>query len=167
MIQKYKGIEPKIGKNVYIHETAVVIGDVEIGDNVSVWPGAVIRGDVEKIIIGKDTNIQDLCVLHTSHNAPVIIGEGTTVGHNSNLHGCIVGNNTIIGIGAIVLDNSKVGNDSLVAAGSLVAPGKVYEDGVMLVGSPAQVKKNLDENMIEHNKLNCRHYIDKAKEYME
>ena len=149
MIRKFKGKVPKLHKSVFVAENAVVIGDVEIGEGSSVWYGSVLRGDVNHIKIGKNTNIQDLTMIHVSrHDYPTIIGDEVTVGHNVTLHGCIVENNALIGIGAIVLDGARVGSHSLVAAGSLVTPGTIIPERSLVMGSPAKVKREMTDDEV-------------------
>ena len=139
----FNGKEPLLGEGVFIAPGALVSGEVEIGDDSSVFYNTVIRGDVNSIAIGSETNIQDNCTLHVSSTYSLEVGSGVTVGHNAVVHGCKVGDNVMIGIGAIVLDGAVIGRDSIVAAGSLVPPGKVYPPGSMIMGSPAKVTREL------------------------
>ena len=137
--------KPHCGEGVFIAEGAYVIGRVTIGRDSSVFYNSVVRGDVNSITIGEQTNIQDSCVLHVTDTFSLQIGSGVTAGHSVVLHGCTIGDNVLVGIGAIVLDGAVVGDDSIVAAGSLVAPGKEYPPGSMIMGSPAKVVRNLTE----------------------
>ena len=143
---------------VYIAKNATVVGDVELGENVNIWYGAVLRGDCGKITIGEGSNVQDNSVLHEK----VTMGKGCTVGHGAILHGCTIGDNCLIGMGAIVLDGAKLGNDCLVAAGSVVT-GKVdAPDGSLVLGNPATVVKPLKPEQIEATRQNGLHYIQLA-----
>lgn len=146
MIMAYRGTLPQIADGVFVAPTATVIGDVHVGAESGVWFGVVLRGDVNRIRIGRRTNLQDGTVVHvTSGTHPTIIGDGVTVGHGVKLHGCTVGDGSLVGIGAIVLDGAVIGESSMVAAGSLVVPGMVAPPRSLLVGSPAKVKRSLDE----------------------
>ena len=135
------------GDNFYIAPNATVLGQVELGEDVSVWFGAVIRGDVEKIIIGKGSNIQDLSVLHVDPGSPIIIGENVTVGHKVMLHGCTIGNNSLIGINSVILNNVEIGNNCLIGANTLLTEGTKIPDNSLVMGSPGKVKKEVDENL--------------------
>ncbi len=150
---------PVKGRDVYIADNAVVVGDVRIGADASIWFSVVLRGDVNYIEIGIGSNIQDGSVVHVSHNQPALIGEYTSVGHNVNLHGCKVGNNVLVGIGAIILDGSEIGDNSIVAAGTLVPPGKVFPPGVMLMGSPAVITRKLNSMDIDMVQNNAKQYV--------
>ena len=148
---------------VYIAKNATVVGDVELGENVNIWYGAVLRGDCGKITIGEGSNVQDNSVLHEK----VTMGKGCTVGHGAILHGCTIGDNCLIGMGAIVLDGAKLGNDCLVAAGSVVT-GKVdAPDGSLVLGNPATVVKPLRPEQIEATRQNGLHYIQLAQEQLK
>jgi len=152
VIRDFKGIKPEIGENVFISETASIIGDVKIGKNCSIWYNAVLRGDGESIVIGDNTNIQDGVVLHGDYITK--IGNNVTVGHKALVHGATVGDNTLIGMGAIV-----------VAAGSVVTSGKKFPDGVLLMGIPAKVVRELTLEDIEENKSSAKWYVDTANGY--
>ncbi len=152
-------------KSVYCAPGAMVIGRVFIGCDVSIWPYAVIRGDNEPIIIGEGSNIQEQCVLHTDPKFPLTIGKFCTVGHRAILHGCTVGDNTLIGMGAIVLNGAKIGSNCLVGAGALVTEGQSYPDGSLIVGSPARVIRTLDDLAIKKLKLSALHYIANGRRF--
>ena len=141
------------------------MGNVSIAEDCSVWFGAVIRGDTETITIGKGSNVQDNSVLHADEGMPLVIGENVTVGHQVMLHGCTVGNNSLIGIQAVVLNGAKIGNNCLVGAGSLVTEGKQFPDGCMILGSPARVIRQLSPEQIEGLKMSAQHYMDNARRY--
>lgn len=149
MIVPFKEHTPKLGANVFVAPDAWVIGDVEIGDDVAVLFGAVIRGDLMPIRIGNRTNIQDHVMIHTSwDHSTVTIGDDVTIGHRAVLHGCSVGNRSLIGMGAIVLDNSVVPEDCLVGAGALVTEEKIFPPRSLIIGSPARAVRQLTEGEI-------------------
>ncbi len=169
----YRDLTPQIGADVYIHATASVIGDVVLGDHASVWPGVVIRGDVNHIRIGAGSNVQDLSVLHVSHKStwdpdgsPLIIGDNVTIGHKVILHGCIIEDECLIGMGSIVMDKVVVQKNVLLAAGSLVPEGKVLESGFLYLGSPAKKVRALTEAEIAHFLYSANHYIKLKNQYL-
>jgi carbonic anhydrase/acetyltransferase-like protein (isoleucine patch superfamily) len=172
-VQSYQGISPTIASGVYLHPSASIIGDVVLGSDVSVWPGSVIRGDVNHISIGAGTNVQDLCVLHTSHKsswdpagAPLVIGNHVTIGHQVILHGCTIEDECLIGMGSIVMDKAIVQKHVLLAAGSLVPEGKVLESGHLYMGSPARKVRALTQQELEHFMYSARHYIKLKNNYL-
>jgi carbonic anhydrase/acetyltransferase-like protein (isoleucine patch superfamily) len=132
---------------------------------VSIWFGVVARGDTETITVGKGSNIQDNSVLHADQGKPLVIGENVTVGHQVMLHGCSIGDNSLIGIQAVVLNGAKIGKNCLVGAGSLVTEGKEFPDGSMIIGSPAKAVRQLSEEQIEALKMSAKHYVDNASRY--
>lgn len=143
MIQALAGKAPKIGRNVFVASTAVILGDVEIGDGASIWYGAVLRGDMEAIRIGAGTNIQDNSTVHTDRGHPVRVGSGVTVGHNAVIHGCAIEDHCLIGIGALVLSGALIRRGSVVAAGAVVREGQVVGPGLLMAGIPAEIKRSL------------------------
>ena len=152
--------------------SAVIIGDVALGRDVSVWPQAVVRGDVNAINIGEQTNVQDGAVLHCTHDGPytpggkaLTIGARVTIGHQACLHGCTIGNEVLIGIGATVLDGAVVEDHVMIGAGSLVPPGKTLESGYLYVGSPAKMARPLKDSEKEFLKYSATHYIKLANEH--
>lgn len=166
MIRSYKGISPTIGNNVYIDEQSSVIGDVILGDNCSIWPQAVLRGDGgRKVIVGKNTNIQDGAILHGYGDT--IIGEGVTVAHGVIVHGAIVGDNVLLGMGCIILDNAEIGDNCIVGAGSLITGGKKFPPGSMILGSPAKAVRQLTEAEIESIRENAQDYMNEMKYYIK
>lgn len=158
-------LAPKLHQTAWVADSAQVMGHVVLGEDASVWFGAVIRGDTETIRIGRGTNIQDASVLHADIGQPLTIGDFVTVGHQVMLHGCTVGDESLIGIGAIVLNGAKIGKNCLVGAGALVTEGKEFPDGSMIIGSPAKVVRQLTPAQIEGLKLSAQHYIDNAKRF--
>lgn len=173
-VSVYKDKYPVFGKRVFVHSTAVVIGDVTTGDDVSFWPFSVTRGDVNSIRIGDRSNVQDGAVLHVTHDGPytpggreLIIGCDVTIAHRATLHACTLGDRILIGIGAIVLDNVVIEDDVMVAAGSLVPPGKSLHGGGLYKGSPAQRVRELTEDEIENLSYSARHYVVVKNDYME
>ena len=136
---------PTLGQGVYIARTAVVLGDVTMGDNSSIWYNAVARGDINRITIGHHTNIQDNAVLHNADDFPCVIGNWVTVGHSAIVHACTVGDETLIGMGAVILDGAVIGNQCLIGAKALVTPGTKIPDGSMVLGAPAKVVRALTE----------------------
>lgn len=158
-------LKPSVHPSAWVADNAQVIGNVTLHENTSVWFGVVIRGDTSTISVGKGSNVQDNSVLHADLGIPLVIGEGVTVGHQVMLHGCTVGNNSLIGIGAIVLNDAKIGNNCLVGAGALVTEGKEFPDGSMIIGSPAKAVRMLSPEQIEGLKMIAQHYIDNAIRY--
>ena len=156
---------PQCGENVYVAYSATVVGDVVLGDNVGVWFGAVLRGDNERITIGSGTNIQDCCVMHTDPGCPLNVGSNVTVGHKAMLHGCTVGNGSLIGINAVVLNNATIGENCLIGANALVADGKVIPDNSLVVGSPGRVIRQLKDKEIDMFRQFNESYISKISRY--
>ena len=168
MIRPYRGVVPRIADSAYIDPSAQIIGDVVVGERSSVWPNVTVRGDVNSIRIGDETSIQDNTVLHVDHRTyPCTIGNRVTVGHSAVLHGCKVGDRALIGIGAIVLNGAKIGPDSIVAAGALVPEGMEVPPGVVVMGTPAKVRREVTAEERAHFKENCDGYVTLAKEYKE
>lgn len=161
-VYELDGVAPKIADSAWVADSAQVIGKVELGENVSVWFGTVIRGDSEAIRIGKGSNIQDASVLHADPGVPLTLGENVSVGHQVMLHGCTVGDGTLIGIGAVVLNRARIGKNCLVGAGALVTEGKEFPDGSMILGSPARVARPLTPEQIAGLQGIAQHYVDNA-----
>jgi carbonic anhydrase/acetyltransferase-like protein (isoleucine patch superfamily) len=164
-IYELDGSAPKIAESVWVADSAQVMGNVELADDVSVWFGVVIRGDTEVIRIGRRSNIQDMSVLHADIGMPLTVGEDVTVGHKVMLHGCTVGDGSLIGIGAVVLNGARIGRSCLVGAGSLVTEGKQFPDGSMILGSPAKVVRQLTPEQIEGLRLSARNYLANAQRF--
>lgn len=156
-----------IAASAAVVKESVVMGDVTIGEESTVLFYAVLRGDDNRIVIGNGTNIQDNCTIHTSTVDPVIVGDRVTVGHNAILHGCTIGDETLIGMGATVMNGSKIGKNCLVAAGSLVLEHQEIPDGSMVMGRPAKVTRALTEEEITHLKESAEHYIATGKTLKE
>ncbi len=166
MIREFEGIRPAIGDECYIADSAEIIGAVVIGEHSSVWPLSVLRGDVNHIRIGRETNIQDGSVLHVSHagefnpqGAPLIIGDRVTVGHKALLHACTIGNECLIGMGSIVMDDCIVGDRVMLGAGSLVPPGKRLESGYLYLGNPCRRLRALSERELDYLVYSAEHYV--------
>ena len=164
-IYELNGVAPSLADTAWVADSAQVIGNVVLGDQASVWFGTVVRGDMERITIGAGSNIQDTSVLHADTGQPLVIGERVTVGHQAVLHGCTVGDESLIGIGAIVLNGAKIGKNCLVGAGALVTEGKEFPDGSMIVGAPAKVVRQLTPEQIELLRHSAQHYIDNARRF--
>lgn len=148
--------------SVWVAPNATVVGDVTLGEHASVWYGAVVRGDAAVITIGANTNVQDNAVVHVSPGHPVRLGNGVTVGHAAIVHSCEVGDNSLIGMGAIVLDGARVGRDCIVGAGALVTQGTIIPDGTVWFGSPARQARTMTSADIEANRENARSYVEEA-----
>lgn len=164
-IYELEGQRPQCGADVWVAESAQVVGNVHLGAGASVWFGAVVRADNEPMYIGASSNIQDAAVLHSDAGAPLIIGERVTVGHQAILHGCTVGDGSLIGIGAVVLNGARIGRNCLVGAGALVTEGKVFPDGCLIVGSPAVVKCELTQEQVQGLAASAAHYQDNAHRF--
>jgi len=173
-IQSFENSHPEIAPGVFVHASALVIGDVCIGSDSSVWPFTIVRGDVNSIRIGSNTNIQDNSVLHVTHDGPykpggygLEIGDNVTVGHRVILHGCKVGNHCLIGMGATVMDGAVLEDKVLLGAGSLVTPGKKLESGYLWMGSPAKRARKLTDEEIESLEYSAQHYVRLKNRYLD
>jgi carbonic anhydrase/acetyltransferase-like protein (isoleucine patch superfamily) len=158
-------LTPTVHESAWVADNAQVMGDVHLAEDSSVWFGVVIRGDTDTISVGRGTNIQDNSVLHADRGMPLTIGDNVTVGHQVMLHGCTIGEGSLIGIQAVVLNGAKIGKNCLVGAGSLVTEGKEFPDGSMILGSPAKAVKQLSPEQIEGLKMSAKHYVDNARRY--
>lgn len=156
--------EPRFEKKDtnWLAPDATLVGNVFVGRNVGIWFGTVIRGDNEAIVIGEDSNVQENTIMHTDPGFPLTIGKGCTIGHRALLHGCTIGDNSLIGMGAIVLNGAKIGKNSLVGAGALITEGKEFPDNSLIVGSPAKVVRTLDEASAERLRQSAAHYVANA-----
>ncbi len=168
MIRTFQGIKPAIPPSCFIEETAVVIGDVVMGEHCSAWFHTVIRGDVHYIRIGHRTNVQDLCMLHVSHDIhPLIIGDDVTVGHRVVLHGCTIKDRVLVGMGAIIMDGAVIGEDSVVGAGALVTEGTVVPPKSLILGSPARVKRPVTDRELAWITASAANYVRYSRQYLD
>ena len=152
------------GKN-WIASNAIIIGDIVIKNDASIWFNVVLRGDIEKIEVGEGSNIQDGSVLHTDPGYPLIIGKGVTVGHMVMLHGCTIGDDTLIGIGSTILNNAKIGKNCIIGANTLITENKNIPDNSLVIGSPGKVVRQVPDKAIIHIKQNAKEYIENWKKY--
>jgi carbonic anhydrase/acetyltransferase-like protein (isoleucine patch superfamily) len=164
-IYELDGIQPTLGQSAWVADSADVMGNVVLQEGANIWFGAVLRGDNEAMTIGKNSNVQDGSVLHSDPGAPLTLGEGVTVGHQVMLHGCTIGDGSLIGIQSVVLNHAKIGKNSIVGAGSVVTEGKEFPDNSLIIGSPAKVVRTLDEAQIKKINAIAQHYVDNAKRY--
>ena len=158
---------PDIHPSAWVEDSAHVMGAVSLHAHTSVWFNAVIRGDTETITIGEGSNIQDLAVIHADNHLPVVVGKHVTVGHQVMLHGCTIGDESLIGIAAVVLNGARIGKHCVVGAGSVVTEGKEFPDGSMILGSPARVVKNLSPEQIEGLRQSALHYQQNAERFRQ
>jgi carbonic anhydrase/acetyltransferase-like protein (isoleucine patch superfamily) len=162
-IYELDGKSPKLGRGAWVSDSAQVIGEVELGEDASVWFGALIRGDCEAIRIGRNTNIQDLAVLHADLGVPLVIGDNVSVGHQAMLHGCTIGEGSLIGIQAVILNGAKIGKNCIVGAGSVVTENKEFPDRSMIIGTPAKVVRTLDDAQVAGLAHIVEHYVGNAR----
>lgn len=156
---------PQVAPSAWVADSAQVMGAVVLHDDASVWFGTVVRGDTESITIGAGSNVQDASVLHADFGQPLVIGERVTVGHKVMLHGCTIGDESLIGIGAVVLNGAKIGKNCLVGAGALVTEGKEFPDGSMIIGSPARVVRQLTPEQMNGLRASAQHYVENARRF--
>ena len=167
MIKAYRGVTPTIADTAFIEDTAVIVGDVVIESESSVWFHSVVRGDVNYIRIGRRTNVQDLSLLHVTHDTyPLIIGDDVTVGHHVVLHGCTIHNRVLIGMGAVLMDGAVVGDDCIIGAGALVTEHTKIPPGSLVIGAPARVKRPLRDTELAWLKESAHNYVQYARDYM-
>lgn len=173
-LRAYLTHTPTLGQRVYVDPAAVVIGDVELGDDSSVWPCAVVRGDMHRIRIGRRTSVQDNAVLHITHASdfnpggwPLNIGDDVTIGHGACLHGCTVGNQVLIGIGATVLDGAVIEDEVIIGAGTLVPPGKTLQSGYLYVGSPCKQARPLKDSEKAFFEYSAQNYVNLKNDYLQ
>jgi carbonic anhydrase/acetyltransferase-like protein (isoleucine patch superfamily) len=166
MIIKFRGVLPKVHPTALVHESAQLIGSVQIGEQSSVWFGAVLRGDLNTITIGNRSNIQDNCTVHVDEGEfPTTIGDEVTVGHNAILHGCKVCDRVIIGMGSIILDGAEVGEDCIIGAGALVPEGTRVPPRTLFLGLPAKQKRSLTDADLTMIRDSARHYVEQIKNW--
>ncbi len=165
-IYELDGKAPLLGEGVWVADSAQVIGPVELGAGASVWFGVLIRGDNDLIRIGRNSNIQDQACLHSDAGVPLTLGDNVTIGHQVMLHGCTIGDNTLVGIQAVVLNRAKIGRNCIVGAGSIVTEGKEFPDYSLIVGAPARVVRTLDaETVTRANQAAADGYVANAKRF--
>ena len=164
-IYELDGVAPQVSDSSWVADSAQVMGRVVLGEDASIWFGTVVRGDTESITIGAGSNIQDASVLHADFGKPLVVGERVTVGHQVMLHGCTIGDESLIGIGAVVLNGAKIGKNCLVGAGALVTEGKEFPDGSMIIGSPAKVVRQLTPEQMEGLLASAGHYVANAQRF--
>ena len=156
---------PQLAEGAWVADSAQVIGRVELLENASVWFGVVLRGDTELLRIGRNSNVQDGSVVHADPGFPVVLGDNVTVGHQVMLHGCTVGDGSLIGIQSVVLNGAKIGRNCLVGAGSLVTEGKEFPDGSMIMGTPAKAVRQLTPEQIAGLHRAAEHYVENAQRF--
>ena len=167
MLRSYKGISPTVPESCYVDQSAQLIGDVVLAENSSVWMNAVLRGDVHSIRVGANSNIQDCSVLHGMLNQwPVVVGDWVTVGHSVTLHGCVVEDRCLIGMGSVILNGAKIGAGSIIAAGTLIPERTVVEPGALWMGSPGKFRRKLKEKDQESIMRYARNYLGYVEEYL-
>lgn len=165
MIESFNGMMPEIHPTAWVHPSAVVIGKVKIGARASIWPGCILRGDIEPIEIGEKTSFQDQSVAHTSDGLPVKIGKGVVVGHRATIHGAVVGDHSMIGMGAVLLDGSELGAGSILAAGAVLTEGKKVPPGSVAVGVPAKVLRPVTEEEKKRIFHGAQDYVKRMEMY--
>ncbi|MGY6633055.1 MAG: gamma carbonic anhydrase family protein [Alkalilacustris sp.] len=165
MIWELDGIRPALGSGVWVAPDANLIGRVVLEDEASIWFGATLRGDNEEIRVGRGSNVQEGCVLHTDMGFPLVIGPDCTIGHRAMLHGCTIGEGTLIGMGATVLNGARIGAGCLIGAGALVTEGKEIPDGSLVMGAPGKVVRSLDAAARERLLWSAEHYRENARRY--
>jgi carbonic anhydrase/acetyltransferase-like protein (isoleucine patch superfamily) len=164
-IYELDGVAPRLHPSAYVADSAEVIGNVELAEGASVWFGAILRGDNDLMSIGRGSNVQDGSVLHSDPGFPLTLGENVTIGHMVMLHGCTIGDGSLIGIGAVVLNGAKIGRNCLVGAGALVTEGKEFPDNSMIVGAPAKAIKELTPEQAARMGHAATHYVENSARY--
>ena len=165
MVMEFEGVTPKIDENTYISESVDIIGKVEILENANIWFGTRLRGDMNNIVIGRNTNIQENSVVHVDSKSPCIIGNNVTIGQGAIIHGCNIADNVLVGMGSIILNNAKIGKNTIIGAGSLVTQGKEFPEGVLILGNPAKVVRELTDDEIKNIKKSADNYVNLSKRY--
>jgi carbonic anhydrase/acetyltransferase-like protein (isoleucine patch superfamily) len=153
---------PQVPQSAWVAESASVVGNVTLGEEASVWYGTVIRGDNAGVTIGRATNVQDNCTLHVDEGVPLVVGDNVSIGHQVMLHGCTIGDGSLVGIQSVVLNRARIGRNCIVGAGSVVTEGKEFPDGSLILGAPARVARQLTPAQIEHLQWVARHYVEQA-----
>ncbi|WP_136443505.1 gamma carbonic anhydrase family protein [Pacificoceanicola onchidii] len=160
------GVEPQVAEDVFVAPDANVIGNVVLEPGSNVWFGCTLRGDNEEIRVGAGSNVQENVVCHTDMGYPLMIGAGCTIGHKVMLHGCVIGENSLIGMGATILNGAKIGKNCLIGAGALITEGKEIPDGSLVMGAPGKVVRQLDDAAIAKLRLSAEHYQQNAARFM-
>lgn len=166
MIYQLGDTQPKLNGECFMADNATVIGSVVIEADASIWFNAVVRGDCDLITIGEGSNVQDGSVLHTDPGIKLTIGKGVTVGHMVMLHGCDIGDNSLIGIKSVILNGAKIGKNCIIGANTLIAEGKEIPDNSLVVGSPGRIKRELTEQEIQINQISAMGYVEKSRKYL-
>jgi len=164
-VYQLDNLVPTLAESAWVADSAQVIGDVHLAEGSSVWFGAILRGDNEPLHIGRNSNVQDGSMLHSDPGFPLVLGENVTIGHHVMLHGCTIGDGSLIGIKAVVLNGAKVGKNCVVGAGALVTEGKEFPDGSLIMGAPARVVRVLTPDQVESFGRAAAHYVENAKRY--
>lgn len=159
--------KPKVSESAFVAETAVVIGNVDIGENASIWYGAVLRGDKGKITVGKGANVQDNAVVHSGPGEDVVVGDGVTIGHGAIIHGCTIGKNTLIGMGAIILSKAIVGENCIIGAGAVVKENDRIPSGSLVTGVPGKIVRQLTPEQMKYIEANGQEYVDLSRKYLK
>jgi carbonic anhydrase/acetyltransferase-like protein (isoleucine patch superfamily) len=159
------GIAPQLDPSSYVHESATVIGDCQIGSGSSVWPGAVVRADNDKVIIGNRVNIQDGAVIHIDVGHPATLNDGVSIGHMAMVHGATIGENTLIGMQAVILNDAVIGKNCIIGANTVVSGGKVIPDNSLVIGTPGKIMREVTADEIENNRRNADGYASKSAQY--
>lgn len=165
MIIEFEGVSPKICEDTYISESVDIIGNVRIEENANIWFGTRLRGDMNQIVVGENSNIQENSVVHVDKNCPCIIGRNVTIGHGAIIHGCNISDNVLVGMGAIILNNAKIGKNTIIGAGSLITQEKEFPEGVLILGNPARVVRNLTTEEVESIIRSANNYVNLSKKY--
>ena len=165
MIYNFENNTPKLHKESWVASNAILIGKVILKKDANIWFNVVLRGDIEPITIGEESNVQDGSVFHTDPDCPLTLGKGVTVGHMVVLHGCVVGDDTLIGIGSTILNKTKIGKNCIIGANTLIAENKVIPDRSLVLGSPGKIVRQVTDEEIEEIKENAKHYVENYKRY--
>jgi carbonic anhydrase/acetyltransferase-like protein (isoleucine patch superfamily) len=166
-IYRFADRVPSVAASAWVADSAQVIGAIELGEHVSVWFNAVLRGDNEPIRIGANSNVQEASVLHTDMGSPLVIGEWVTVGHQAMLHGCTIGDNSLVGIQAVVLNGARIGRNCLIGAGAIVTEGKEIPDNSLVLGAPAKVVRQLDDAAVQRLRASAASYVNRAMQFRD
>lgn len=168
MLYRLEGCTPRVPEagRYFIADNATVLGRVVLGEDVGIWFNAVLRGDVDELFIGARSNIQDNTVMHADEGLPVHVGEGVTVGHQAMIHGCTIGDNSLVGIKAVVLNGARIGRNCIIGANTLIPEGKEIPDNSLVMGSPGRVKRQVSEDEVGHLRWSADHYVENFKRYL-